>query len=232
MSWQLYTNTLAQLPSNTTIVPFFRGESMLHPQFVDAMKELERFNTVQLATNGDKLNHANTAAILNTCSFISLSAHSFVKSNTNWNTFLHLAKNEGITTQISIVETLIPKGQKQQFINSWLKHADRVRIYVEHSHIGYGDTTLNLKDDGQPCSRPFTEIVSYWDGKVALCCQDWNNHIPLGNLNEQSLESVWTSQVYKDIRLKHQMGNRKTISSCINCHQWTSSQVIGEIYEQ
>ena len=230
MSWQLYTKIVAQLPSNTIIVPFFRGESMLHPQFDTMMEKLQSFETVQLATNGDFLDDYTQKTILNACSFVSLSLHEYrLPNQTDWAKFLLSAKNEGVTTQVSILENLIPPSKKQIFIDSWLKHAGRVRIYVEHSHIGYGDTTLNIQDDGQPCSRPFTEIACYWDGKVALCCQDWNNLMSIGNLNSESLVDVWRNQAYEEIRRKHRIGKRNEVQSCMNCHQWIP--FIGELYE-
>lgn len=235
MSEELYTKILGQLPQKTVIVPFFRGESLLHPQFANMMKKLKGFGTVQLATNGDLLNNKNTDAIVKSCSFASLSLHSFMKDNADYLSFLRAAKHEDVTTQISILENLIPQGQKQPFIESWLRYVDRVRIYQEHSHNGFGDSQQpNSLDPNLPCHKPFTDMVVYWDGKVALCNHDWNNTEPLGDLNTQSIEEVWHGLTYSAVRDYNLEGQRSQIRSCQHCQQWTSTylpnRIIGELY--
>lgn len=232
MSWQLYTKILDQLPSNIVIVPFFRGESLLHPQFVDAMEKLKKFKEVQLATNGDMLHHIpTTTAILNVCTFVSVSLHKFKLKPTydDISEFLHSAKNEDVTTQVSILETLIPQEKKQEFIEAWLQIVNQVRIYEEHSHIGYGDILRKIKDNDNPCLKPFNDMVVYWDGKIALCNHDWQNSQPLGDLNTQTINEVWSSEAYQTIRNKHKEGKRRQVQSCRNCDFW-SKQTFGELY--
>lgn len=237
MNWELLTKVLDQLPDNTAIVPFFRGEPTLYPRFEDALLEMRRFREVQLATNGDKLSQQNRSAMLKFCTFVSISLHNFVYPTQTKNgilTFLYDALGNGVETQISIIDSLIPPKQKKRFVKRWLNHADQVRIYAEHSHTGYGDTLLNIHDLGQPCIKPFNEMVVYWDGKVGLCCHDWNNPSPLGNLNFESIEKVWRGEAYEDVRYKHSHGNRRQVPSCQNCDQWIASympkKMLGELY--
>lgn len=235
MDLGLFSKIVDELPPSTVVVPFFRGESLLYPQFIEAMQQLRKFDKIQLATNGDYLIKKNQQAILRTCSFISLSLHSF-----RWGPkqrefmFMKEANKLGLTTQVSILETLIPSKEKLAFIKTWQHYVDRVRIYVEHSHEGYGDTLFKIEDDGQPCLKPFNEMVVYWNGKVALCCHDWNNPQPLGDLNSQSVEEVWHGKYYEDTRSKHQNGRRREVPSCKICHQWKANYlpegIIGELY--
>jgi len=236
MSWKLFKNIVTPLPSSTVIVPFFRGESLLHLRFNDFLNNLGRFQKVQLATNGDYLTPQKEKAILQNTTFLSVSLHNFAYPDRQsfLNTFLQCGNN-GITTQVSILDTLIPYGLKKKFVSDWLKHVDRVRIYMEHSHNGYGDTHLKIQDDGSPCSKPFNEMVVYWNGKVALCCHDWNNTNDSGDLNKQTIHEVWNGQYYKNVRWLHENGRRRDVGSCVDCDQWKAdympNKILGELYE-
>jgi len=201
------------------------------------MKELQHFKSVQIATNGDFLNDRTAKALLH-CSFVSLSLHEFTYPTRKPRLDLfRAAKNNGTETQVSILETLIPEGQKQGFVDAWLEHADRVRIYVEHSHRGFGDVELSNQwslSSSLPCYKPFNEMVIYWDGKVALCNHDWCNQEPLGDLNQQTIEEVWNGQAYHYIRELNSKGERYSIPSCETCDQFlvyhNQKRMFGELY--
>lgn len=239
MSWSLFNKIINQVPSETIMVPFFRGESLIYPRFTEAMGVLQRFDTVQFATNGDYLTHDNRNAMLKTCSFISFSLHSFgyplnFKEMTD---FLVVAKEIGILTQVSILESFLINSDKQLFINKWLQYVDRVRIYVIHSRKGFGDVESHYKtiEKERPCYKPLNELCVYWDGKVALCCYDWNNIDPPGDLNIQTIEEVWCGDKYQQIRDFHKTGRLKQVNSCKDCDYWMldylPNKMFGELYE-
>ena len=86
----LWVQILNQLPNETAIVPFFRGEPTLHPKFNELLQTLDRFTTVQLATNGDHLTHTNKRAILENVTYLSLSIHKFtLPVESTWLPFMH-----------------------------------------------------------------------------------------------------------------------------------------------
>ncbi len=239
MSLDLYKKILNQLPSETIIVPFFRGESLAHPDFVEMMNLLKRFDKVQIATNGDLLTPDNQNAMLNACTFISYSLHNFEypEEIIEVVNFLGLARKNGVITQASILENLITEDYTL-FIEKWLKHIDRVRIYVEHSTIGYGDVKTHYKNIGPsellPCKKVENDLVIYWNGKVALCNHDWNSKTPLGDLNTQTIEEVWNGERYQEIRKLHKSGSLKQIETCKDCDYWMTdylpNKMFGELY--
>jgi len=236
MNWPLFTKITHELPSNTIIVPFFRGESLLHPQFPHVMAALRKFKYVQLATNGDYANRETTKSIVDTCSFLSLSLHHYATEpyNSNVAHLLETAHRQEVTTQVSILESLLEEKDRFVFAESWLRYVDRVRVYVEHSHNGYGDTKLNIKDSGQPCFKPFSDMAIYWDGNVALCNHDWNSTLGLGNVQHLSIRDIWNSDLYDEVRKKQKQGNRRQIASCCHCDYWATDYspdgVLGEVY--
>lgn len=223
----LFKQVIAQLPKSSVIVPFFRGEPTLHPHFSDILHSLAGFKSVQLATNGDYLTQENKRAILENVTFLSLSLHTFkLPVETTWLPFLHEAKNYGLETQVSIVESELPQKWRGHFTREWLKHADRVRIYAEHSKNGFG--SIEKQNCVDPCIKPFEEMVVYWDGKVGLCNHDWNNMTTIGDLNTQSISEVWNGAKYNTARALHSMKLRKQIETCRDC-SFNPKQVYGEI---
>lgn len=235
MDWRLYTRILRQLPDNTTIVPFFRGEATLHPKFPQAMRKLRRFEKVQVATNGDKLDVATRQAMTENCTFVSVSLHSFTYPR-NKHQVVKLFKecnDAEVDTQVSILESLLP-SDVDGFTRSWLKHVNNVRIYKEHSHIGFGDVPFDGGFDssaGLPCVKPFEEMAVYWDGKVALCNHDWNSK-GLGNLNYTLIRDVWESEAYNLIREMHNNSLRKRVESCKDCSYWATSYIPNKRFGQ
>jgi radical SAM protein with 4Fe4S-binding SPASM domain len=191
------------------------------------MKLLERFREVQLATNGDYLTEPNKTAILNACSFLSLSLHEWLfPKKTGWLGFLYDCAGAGIVTQVSVVDSLVREKNKKDWKREWLKHVDRVRIYETHSKNGFG--SMRGKESCEACSKPFEEMVVYWDGKVGLCNHDWNNSTSLGDLNVTPLPEVWTSSNYQSVRAFHAMKQRRMVEACRDC-SFQSNKLYGEL---
>ena len=227
MSITLLTKVTSQLNSNVTIVPFYRGEATLHHDFSGAMEHLRKFKQVQFATNGDYLTFPHREAILRNVTFLSLSLHEFLMPwQTNWLPFLYDCLGRNIDTQVSIVDTEVDETRRGKFISEWRQHVNRVRIYESHSKNGFG--SMNNKHPTSTCQKPFEDMVVYWDGKVGLCNHDWNNQTYLGNLNTQTVEEVWRSIEYENVRSQQRLGMRTLIPTCKAC-SFESNKVYGEI---
>lgn len=56
------------------------------------------------------------------------------------------------------------------------------------------------KSFGYVCRRPWEHIVLNWNGDIAACCHDPENSIQLGNINQQSLRSIWQGLPYRGLR--------------------------------
>jgi radical SAM protein with 4Fe4S-binding SPASM domain len=226
---ELFQKIITELPKETVIVPFYRGESLLHRDFPQFMAELKKFKAIQLATNGDYLNKTNQQAILNNVTFLSISLHDYrLPNRTNYLPFLKECRDKGLTTQVSILETLVSPSKKKQFKRIWLKHVNRVRIYKEHSVNGFGSMNGTETPHGMPCSKPLDEMVVYWDGNIGLCNHDWNNQTPMGNVILSSIKDVWQGIEYKTVRLQHENGKRHLVRTCQDC-DFQSNQIYGEL---
>ena len=70
------------------------------------------------------------------------------------------------------------------------------------------------------CWRLWHDPVITWDGLVAPCCFDKDASHQLGDLRNQSFESIWRSESYQSFRNKILQG-RKNIDICSNCSEGT-----------
>ena len=71
-------------------------------------------------------------------------------------------------------------ADEQAFIEHWRAIADKIHITDLHNWAG----TLNTESDvNYPCYRPWLTFTVLWDGRVSLCCADFDGKTILGDLN-------------------------------------------------
>lgn len=69
-----------------------------------------------------------------------------------------------------------------------------------------------------PCISVFQKLTVLSNGKVALCCFDYDGKAILGDLNKQTINEVWNSDEYKEIRELHLSGRGDKIKLCRDIH--------------
>ena len=243
------------------LVPFFRGEPLMHPHFIDYMKYAKEkgIGPIQIASNALLLNDDMQDKIIQAgVDYISFSLDTLDTdlykctrkygdlqiSSKNVEQFGNKCKElrkKGIKTPTLQVSTINLKeyipGQKD-FIDKWLKYVDVVRAYEEHDDKGrLVDPKVREKfdvfSDRKPCRKIFTDMIIYWDGKTALCNYDWDEDEVLGDISQSSIETVWNSDKYENIRKMHNLNNiNKDI--CKECNHWkidyTENGFLGQSY--
>ena len=81
------------------------------------------------------------------------------------------------------------------------------------------------------CVLPFCQFVIRPDGKVSLCCNDSYGKMTLGDLNNQTVEEIWNSNIYMQIR-ELSLKGRKYLSMCKFCdYDESSNNHINRVYE-
>ncbi|MBW2049067.1 MAG: radical SAM protein [Deltaproteobacteria bacterium] len=241
------------------LVPFFRGETLLHPDWVELLAYAKErgIGPIQFTTNATLLNQQAAEDILDLgLDFVSFSLDTidpeiYMKSRRGANYFkvlenilgfLDLRRRRGMKqpeVQVSCVETAAHRPGLDAFVEFWRPKVDRVRIYVEHSgdgHPGSIQEPLPGFERRQPCFKVFTDMVIYWDGEVALCNHDWTrdrNH-RIGNVKDAGIRGVWKSQRYESIREAHRAGELAGEPPCDHCDHWKMFYLpegyLGKIY--
>lgn len=244
-----------------SLVFFFRGESLLHPKLADCIRYAKQkgLGPLQLASNGFNLTEEIAEKLLDSgLDFISFSLDTIdpevykmtrpqgdlTRSMENVLQFakkIELRKKKGLHVpeiQVSSIDVEDYRPTQENFVQFWRQYADRVRIYVEHSADGnLGSIKLDVyQGERQPCKKVSTDMVIYWDGKVALCNHDWDNQLEMGDVNKQSIKAIWNSSKYESVCLMHEKNSFKPGIVCKNCDHWKMYYLpegyLGRVYDK
>lgn len=230
---------------DTIIVLHRRGESLLHPNFVQLCEYVKgKFKEIQIATNVTLLDEQKSKAIIEAVNFISFSidipeVFNKMRLPARYNDvedkilrFLSLNKGK-VRTQVSMVRTQARNERDiVLFKEIWKGKVDRIRIYEEHSIGGVFGSVKNPRKERKSCIMPFYDMLIYVDGKVGRCNHDWNGQ-PMGNLKRQTITQVWNSQPYAELRAQH-VKLEFADEVCASCDSWyveVGKQGTGEVIE-
>ena len=103
-------------------------------------------------------------------------------------------------------------ADEQAFIEHWKRIADKIHITDLHNWAG----TLNKESDvNYPCYRPWLTFTVLWDGRVSLCCADFDGRNVLGDVNTSTIQDVWNAPAYLAARRLHlESGGPDICRSC------------------
>ncbi len=228
-----------------TLVPFFRGESLLHPDWYEILCYAQKkgIGPIQFTTNATYLDETSAEKIIELVDFISFSvdttnAELYNKTrrgsdyHTVVNNIIHFLKirekngNDLPEVQVSAVETEEHRPGISDFIDFWKDKVDRVRIYTEHSKDGHpGSIAEKLPsfNNRLPCHKVYTDLIIYWDGEIALCNHDWTRDKTkesIGSIMQNSISRIWRSKYYNNFRYIHETGSVESIFPCNHCEHW------------
>ena len=128
------------------------------------------------------------------------------------------------TLQVSTIDLDVYKPLQKEFIDKWKNYVDVVRVYEQHDEKGRLvnpeiQRKLDVFSERMPCRKIFTDMIIYWDGRLALCNYDWDQKRELGDVSKISLQEAWDSQVYVELRQMH-LSNGIDDVICKDCHHW------------
>lgn len=87
--------------------------------------------------------------------------------------------------------------------------------YSRYTPDGNGTWKLKKKIENK-CWRMWQGSVVTWDGKVVPCCFDKDAQFVMGNLQKESLSSIWKSDSYQKFR-EQLLKDRSRLEICRNC---------------
>jgi radical SAM protein with 4Fe4S-binding SPASM domain len=132
---------------------------------------------------------------------------------------------------VKIPGELITEAQRQQFLDLFGDHCDR--IFIENfapcwpefdieKHTGVTISKgIYQQDigDTDTCPYIFYGYSVNADGLVSSCFLDWGRKLIIGDVRQQSMKEIWTSEKMNALRLQHLEGRRRQNSVCGNCGQ-------------
>jgi len=112
-------------------------------------------------------------------------------------------RNEAGKTHPKLILSFVRQdnsADEQAFIAEWSKVADKIHITDLHNWAG----TLNERTNvTYPCYRLWLTFTVLWDGRVSMCCADFDGRHIFGDLRTQTIAEVWNSRLYRAARKEH-----------------------------
>ncbi len=139
--------------------------------------------------------------------------------------FLVVRPNEGqvdevyeLAKELGVDKVSLKTAQIYDFVNGneLIPENDKYSRYRNN-----GDGTYSIKNDLEnQCWRMWSSCVITWDGDMVPCCFDKDSQHKVGNVFENSFQSVWKGGELKSFRNAILKG-RDQIDICRNCSEGT-----------
>lgn len=226
-----------ETPQITEVTVSGFGEAFLDPTIMEKIEyAADRGYKVHSVTNGTLLHLFNLIYIMSLVSDIRISLHSLDVDNyikitggtkkeliSLLQTIEFIIKHKTITnTKLIITVDLIDINQKEvnEFIKLYNDRIDLLEIWKPHNWVN----DLNYREGPtikNTCGRPERGPIQIQvDGTINMCCFDYNGKLLLGNFLNQTIEEIFNSDVYLDLK-KHHKNNTlgDTDYICKDCDQ-------------
>lgn len=222
------------------ILPYGYGESLILPDFGEYISYIrERSSKIKiiLATNGSLLNKEKALSIIRSkvnMVFITINGitqETFgnierglllkqVEANViNLITLRNSLHSSLPYVLVGIMDMRETKDEISEFIKKWSHIADSVCI-GDYSSRG-GSIVLTKKHSlmgrHSPCFALWNQVTICYTGNCALCCEDWDCNVSLGNLRNITLTEVWQGDKLNEIRELHRSGDSGKMYPCSLC---------------
>ncbi len=119
--------------------------------------------------------------------------------------------------ELVFVETERNYFEREEFVRRWKHRVDGVHITSYHNWAGSLRKEGEIRGRELPCPRIWQTFTVLWDGRVALCCMDYNGDVVLGNLNKESIKEIFNGERLRRIREYHLQGRFHMIPICRDC---------------
>jgi radical SAM protein with 4Fe4S-binding SPASM domain len=80
------------------------------------------------------------------------------------------------------------------------------------------DKLILPREKWHPCSLLWNRFVVNYDGKLTICCQDFDAKLVYGDLNNNTLKECWNNNKIQNLRKTHREGGFSTMPLCCDCY--------------
>jgi MoaA/NifB/PqqE/SkfB family radical SAM enzyme len=235
MDWHLFTKIADEITRHrvTRISPYLMNEPLIDKNLGDKIKYLadrkQESTVIKINSNGSMLNGDMGEQLIESgLDRINFSIHGIRKETyeaqmkglklekvlENINNFLELKKRKNTDKpriRITMVKTKAIEEELPEIMDYWGKREVKVNVRPLENRAQREIATQGINPyKWRPfsfCNRLFEQAYILYNGDVVLCCVDWERTTILGNLKEKTLEEIWNSPEYMDIRLRYLKGD-------------------------
>ena len=235
MPLELFKNIVDQINGKIEFISLAsRGEPMANP---DISKMLEyckdKFLNLKINTNAALLDEKKIHAILSggvkTLVFSADAAdetlYSELRVNGNLKKVLKNIENfQKIRTTCYPNSKIISRVSGVKF-NEQQKFDDMVKLWSglvdQVAFVDYNpweNTYLQPPNNiTEACSDLWRRMFIWWDGKINPCDVDYKSELKIGNIKNSTVEKLWKSKEYNQLRNEHTKNNRSKLIPCRGC---------------
>ncbi len=127
-------------------------------------------------------------------------------------------------TMITFVCLDVNKHEAVEFSKEWKGIVDKILISFARDWAGQKKVDghkSGLDISGNVCKALWKDLIILQDGKVALCCNDYEGDGEMGDANKQALKEIWNGEKFVYYRKIHREGKRSTARLCANCDYYS-----------
>jgi len=220
----------------------YSGDPFIHPKLAEYVKRCKDigYSYVYIDTNGseatpdkvrsvidagvDSIKFSVNAGTRETYKFIhGVDAFERVVENIKYCDEYRKKKNPQMKLFVSCVYTKYTKGEKEK-IKELFEYCDEVIFQPAADFSGVMPEVNELLHDQEdnsyantcPCPTVFGGIYITYEGYLAACCMNFDNHVVVADLNKMSLKDAWYGEKMTELRKRHlEKDLRGTV--CYNC---------------
>jgi len=121
--------------------------------------------------------------------------------------------------KLNFTKQKLNEAEVEEFQSFWIDKVDEISISSNDSRSEISKPFARKKKSfaSFPCLRLWREFIIMSNGKVPLCCIDYDGKIILGDFNTQNLKEIWNSNNFKKIRQLHLNFKADAIPLCKKC---------------
>lgn len=140
--------------------------------------------------------------------------------------YAHALRQKGRKQQVAVSFVLQQDNRDEldAFRTFWTPKVDRVNIREYHQHHDLVDAHGRLDSQQRttmrhPCPYLWNRMIIHHDGRVRFCEGDWKVEHAVGNVQKESLRSIWHGANYTALRQAHVAGDFSH-PCCAACTDW------------
>jgi radical SAM protein with 4Fe4S-binding SPASM domain len=120
--------------------------------------------------------------------------------------------------RVSFLRNALNIHEEEEFQRFWKDKVDMIAFQKMNDlpDLNSG-ITLENEEDSKGCTFPFKQLVVDYEGDILPCCKMGGKKLVLGNVENMTLKSAWSSTKMANLKLMHKENRWKENSVCKRC---------------
>lgn len=254
MSISLFEKIISQIGDIAEVIQlYWLGEPLLHPEIIDMISICKKKThaKIMISTNGSLLDDTCARKMVDAgldkliVSMDAAESHSIYETircngnidalNNNVSNLLKYSDVLDITLQFIL--TFDNQSEREAFEKKWSQKGAKISIQCLYTWANQMPELNNysnylspmLGEDQVPCADLWYKMAIHWNGKVSMCCFDWSFDNCIGDINIQTIASIWND--YKIVSLRNHHCNGSYPGICKKCDAWATEKEYDTLFD-